>query len=240
MKPLALLFTALGLGVVSQPLLAEVDLNLFESRLNGNEAAVRPLRDFPASAVNQACRRVLTGPARAEVRQRLSAAVEQALPENVSFIQADIEGYQSWSEGAWLHCRGSVQVSDWPANLAGLAVRAAWHYGALKQPEPLRPLLKVALEHPSTTADAVALIASLAPQEQQKAYLESNLAADQLTMPEAMEAVAGIWLGQARWESVMALTERCDSVACRRLGQQAREQKEKEDAEKADDLSSYF
>lgn len=240
MKRIALACALVGLGCISQPTLAATSLNQFDTRYSDGEAAVLPRRDYPDSLAHQACRRVLTGPARIEVRERLAKELELTPPEEVSFIVADITDYRSWQKDKWLHCTGTVTVKNWPQNLSGLAIRVAWHHVGQNQPEPLRPLLKLALEHPTTTADAVALIAHLAPKNQQLKYLDANLEPKQLTMPASIKAVSEIWLEQGRWEEIIRLTERCDTLACRRLQLDAKEQKEIEDAEKMDDLSSYF
>lgn len=240
MKRITLACALVGLGCMSQPTLAGIALNQFDTHYSEGEAAVRPQRDFPDSLLHQACRRVLTGPARLEVRDRLAEKMQLTLPEDTGFIVADITDYRSWIKDKWLHCTGTVTVKDWPQNLAGLAIRVAWYHADQNELEPLRPLLKLALEHSATTADAVALIAHLAPMEQQLNYLDANLKPEQLTMPASIKAVAEIWLQQKRWEEIIRLTERCDTLACRRLQLDAKEQKEIEDAEKVDDLSSYF
>lgn len=238
-----LLTATLGFAGLSLPSIAEVklDLNHFETRLmDEGVAAVRTQRDYPASVLNQACRRTLSQPLRAEVQQRLSSQLDRTIPDDVSFIVADIENYRSWEKDGWLQCSAEVAISDWPRNLAGLAVRAAWHQAEAGERGELRPLLAVALESSHATADAVALIASLAPEQQRAQYLDANLQPTQLTMHRAMLVVGQIWFDSARWNDVLELTKRCDSVSCRRLGIEAQEQKEIEDAEKADDLSSYL
>ena len=240
MKRIALAFALGGLGAFSQPTVADVNLNQFETRYSEGEAAVRPRRDYPDSVVQQACQRALTSPVRSDVRERLEDKLSLTFTRDVGFSDASINDYRSWSKDDWVHCSGTVQVTDWPLNLAGLAIRLAWHYASNDQSEYLRPLLKVALEHPATTADAVALIAHLAPKEQQLSYLDTNLESGKLTMPAAMQSVGEIWFAQGRWADVIRLTRRCDTLDCRRLRLDAEEQKEIEDAEKVDDLSSYF
>ena len=241
MKRIALAFALVGLGALFQPTVADVNLNQFETRYSEGEAAVRPRRDYPDSVVQQACQRALTSPIRSDVRERLEDRLNLTLTRDIGFSDARINNYQSWNKNDWVHCSGTVKVTDWPLNLAGLAIRLAWHYaGGNERSEYLRPLLKVALKHPDTTADAVALIAHLAPKEQQRSYLDTNLESDKLTMPAAMQSVAEIWFEQGRWAEVIRLTRRCDTLDCRRLRLDAEEQKEIEDAEKVDDLSSYF
>jgi len=239
-KRITLITILVGLGTVSQPTMANSTLNQFETRYADGEASVRPKRDYPSSVIQQACRRTLTSPIRSEVRERLEDQLSLTFTPDVGFSVANIENYRSWEKEKWIHCSGTVKVTDWSLNLAGLAIRLAWHYAGKNQPEYLRPLLKVALEHPDTTADAVALIAHLAPEEQQAAYLDNNLEPDKLAMPAAIQSVAQIWFNQARWADVISLTKRCDTLSCRRLRLDAEEQKEIEDAEKVDDLSSYF
>lgn len=240
MKRIALACALVGLGTFSQPTLANADSDQFETRYSEGEAAVRPKRDYPDSVIQQACQRALTSPIRSEVRERLEEKLSLTFTRNVGFSDASINNYRSWEKDKWVHCSGTVKVTDWPLNLAGLAIRLAWHYAGKNQPDYLRPLLKVALEHPDTTADAVALIAHLAPKDQQQSYLGTNLEPEKLTMPAAIESVANIWFEQGQWADVIRLTKRCDTLACRRLRLDAEEQKEMEDAEKVDDLSSYF
>ena len=106
--------------------------------------------------------------------------------------------------------------------------------------EQIKPFLKEALSHSYSSADAVALIAKLAPEEQRLGYLDTNLNDSALIMNAAKYAGSSIWFSDGRWQSVIDLTSSCDSVECRQLKLNAEEQKEREDAEKADDLSSYF
>ncbi|KTG30103.1 hypothetical protein AWR38_10580 [Idiomarina sp. WRN-38] len=231
-----------SLGLLSQLAIASEppELSRFEKEVSDGEARVRTDSKLPSQAWQKACRSALTLPLRAEVRERLSERVGLSVPGEVSFLRADIEKFNSWNESGWLHCTGESQVSDWSLNIAGLSVRAAWFLVEQGELEQIKPFLKEALSHSYSSADAVALIAKLAPEEQRLGYLDTNLNDSALIMNAAKYAVSSIWFSDGRWQSVIDLTSSCDSVECRQLKLNAEEQKEREDAEKADDLSSYF
>ena len=231
-----------SLGLLSQLAIASepTELSRFEKEFSDGEAKVRTDSNLPSLAWQKACRLVLTMPLREQVRERLSERVGSSVPDEVSFLQADIEKFNSWHESGWLHCTGESQVRDWPLNIAGLSVRTAWFLAEQDELEQIKPFLKEALSHSYSSADAVALIAKLAPEQQRLNYLDANLNGKALTMNAAKYAVSSIWFSDGRWQSVIDLTNSCDSVECRQLKLNAEEQKEREDAEKADDLSSYF
>jgi len=225
------------LAIASEP----TDPSRFEKKkLLDDEAKVRTDAKLPSQAWKKACREVLTTPLREQVRVRLNKRVGSNVPDEISFIQAKIDKFDSWNDSGWLHCTGETEVTDWPLNIAALSVRVAWFLAENDELDPIKPFIKEALAHSYSAADAVALIAKLAPEQQRLSYLDANLNSDALTMNSAKYAVASIWFSDSRWQSVIDLTRQCDSVECRGLKLNAEEEKEREDAEKADDLSSYF
>lgn len=218
----------------------DFDLSRFETETLNNAVRVKASGDLPDQAWQKACRAYLSQPARVEVKKRLEQKMAVSVPEPVSFVSAELNNYRSWKESGWLYCQGSTKVTDWPKNLSALAVRAAWHFSDQNEHERIKPFLREALQHPYAAADAVALIAKLAPGPQRLSYLDDNLNEAALTLSRSFQAVASIWLDAGRWQSVINLTSRCNSVGCRKLKFEAEKEKEREDAEKADDLSSYF
>lgn len=230
------------LGLVSQFAVASepTGLSHFEKKLLGGEAKVRTDAKLPSQAWQKACREVLTAPLREEVRMRLIKRVSSSIPDEVSFIQAKIVKFNSWNDSGWLHCTGETEVTDWALNIAALSARTAWFLAENEEFDQIKPFIKEALAHSYSAADAVALIAKLAPERQQLSYLDVNLNNEALTLDAAKHAVSSIWFSDGRWQSVIDLTSQCDLVECRQLKRNAEEEKEQEDAEKADDLSSYF
>lgn len=230
------------LGLLSQPALASEppELSRFEKEVSGNEARVKAEINLPAQAWKKACRVALTMPLREEVKERLSDRVSASVPDEVSFLQATIENFNSWNDSGWLYCTGDAEVRDWSLNIAGLAVRVAWFLAENQRMQKIKPFLKEALSHAYSSADAVALIAKLAPKKQRLSYLDTNLNERALTMSTAKYEVSSIWFSDGRWQSIIDLTSRCDSVKCRQLKINAEEEMERENAEKASDLSSYF
>lgn len=231
-----------SLGLLSQLALASElpELSRFEKEVSGNEARVKTDAELPSQVWQKACRSVLTMPLREKVRERLGERVSATVPDDVSFLQASIDEFNSWNDSGWLHCAGESEIKDWSLNIAGLAVRVAWFLAQNKRFDEIKPYLREALSHTYSSADAVALIAKLAPESQRLNYLDANLNKNALTLNAAKYAVSSIWFSDGRWQSVIDVTSSCDSIECRQLKLNAEEQKEREDAEKADDLSSYF
>ncbi|MCK9238037.1 MAG: hypothetical protein M0Q29_00675 [Thiopseudomonas sp.] len=221
-------------------LYAQTPSSVFEKELLGDSARVTTKKDLPTSAWNIACREALTLPLQQQLREKLAAKLQAKVPEQASFIEAHIDNYRSWSQGTWLHCKADVSIIDEEKNLAALAVRAAWLTDYEQDRKSLNALVKFAMQHPFSSADAVPLIAKLANPEQQLRYLDNNLRVNSLTLTQAQEAVLTIWAKEQRWQAMIDLAQNCNSVECRRWLQQAEQEKEQEDAEKADDLSSYL
>lgn len=231
---------AVALCVPQLSLYAQTSNSVFEKELLGDSARVTTKKDLPTSAWNIACREALTLPLQEQLRETLRARFQAKVPEQASFIEAHIDNYKSWNQGKWLHCKADVSIIDEEKNLAALAVRAAWMTDYEQDKKSLNALVKFAMQHPFSSNDAVVLIAKLANPEQQLRYLDNNLRVNSLTLTQAQEAVLVMWAKEQRWQAMIDLAQNCDSVECRRWLQQAEEKKEQEDAEKADDLSSYL
>ena len=231
---------AVALCVPQLRLYAQTSNSVFEKELLGDSARVTTKKDLPTSAWNIACREALTLPLQEQLRETLRARFQAKVPEQASFIEAHIDNYKSWNQGKWLHCKADVSIIDEEKNLAALAVRAAWMTDYEQDKKSLNALVKFAMQHPFSSNDAVVLIAKLANPEQQLRYLDNNLRVNSLTLTQAQEAVLVMWAKEQRWQAMIDLAQNCDSVECRRWLQQAEEKKEQEDAEKADDLSSYL
>lgn len=231
---------AVALCVPQLSLYAQTASSVFEKELLGDSARVTTKKDLPTSAWNIACREALTVPLQQELRETLAAKLQANVAEQASFIEVQIDNYKSWNQGKWLHCKADVSIIDEEKNLAGLAVRAAWMTDYEQDKKSVNALVKFAMQHPFSSADAVPLIAKLANPEVQLRYLDNNVRVDLLTLTQAQEAVLAIWAKEQRWQAMIDLAQNCDSVECRRWLKQAEEKKEQEDAEKADDLSSYL
>lgn len=231
---------AVALCVPQLSLYAQPTNRVFEQEFLGDSARVTTQQNLPTSAWNISCRDALTIPLKQQLKDTLSARLKVELPEHVSFIDAHIDNYKSWNQDQWLHCKADVSINDEEKNLAALAIRVAWALDPQQQRESLNPLVKHAMQHPFSSADAVALIAKLAKPEQQVSYLDNNLDIDGLTLDQAKYAVLSIWSTQQRWQDMIDLAHRCNSLECQQILRQAEDAKEQEDAEKADDLDSYF
>ncbi|WP_419148678.1 hypothetical protein [Pseudoalteromonas 'SMAR'] len=209
----------------------------FISQVNGEYARVMATKPNAKHALEKACRHALTLPYRNQVREDLAKQLSIKLPEKVSFIQATISDYQQEKQDQWLTCTGKVVTADDDTNLAGLALRAAWKVSSEESKLSLRPLLRVAMNHHSSTSDAVALIAQQSPKNERLPYLDKYLIASELQLDQAKAAVAQIWFNNQRFQQTMELAQRCESIACRKLFLAAQTEYEQRTA---DDLSSYF
>ncbi|ASM52019.1 hypothetical protein PESP_b0463 [Pseudoalteromonas espejiana DSM 9414] len=232
----------LALSLVASPTFdseqtIEQQTAFFKSQANGQYARVIALKSSAKSALEQACRIALTLPQRSIIKNTLAKKLNITLPESVSFIDAEITDYKQEKQQDWLTCTGVVTPAAHDINEAGLAVRAAWQVGSQKDKTNLRPLLQVALNHPTTMSDAVALVADQSPEEQRLSYLDKYLKAGELKLDEAKASVAQTWLVNKRYKQVISLTQQCESIDCKRLNLAAQTEF---DNLPADDLSSYF
>ncbi|WP_372761357.1 hypothetical protein [Pseudoalteromonas sp.] len=209
----------------------------FKSQVNGQYARVKALKSSANNALEHACRNALTLPERHNIKNALANKLNITLPESVSFIDANISEFKQQKQQDWLVCSGVVTPAAADINEAGLAIRAAWYLGSQQDKSNLRALLTIALAHPSTISDAVALVADQSPEAQRLAYLDKHLVVDELKLDAAKAAVAQTWLANKRYKQVIALTQRCESIDCKRLSLAAVAQYEQQTA---DDLSSYF
>lgn len=209
----------------------------FKSQANGQYARVMALKSSAKNALEQACRNALTLPERRIIRNTLAKKLNITLPESVSFIDAEITDYEQEKQQEWLTCTGVVTPAAQDINEAGLVIRAAWQVGSQKDKANLRALLQVALNHPTTMPDAVALAADQSPEEQRLSYLDKYLKASELKLDEARASVAQTWFVNKRYKQVISLTRRCESIDCKRLNLAAQTEF---DNLSADDLSSYF
>ena len=209
----------------------------FKSQANGQYARVMALKSSAKNALEQACRNALTLPERSIIKNTLAKKLNITLSESVSFIEADITGYKQEKQQQWLTCTGIVTPAAHDINEAGLALRAAWQVGSQKDKANLRPLLQVALNHPSTMSDAVALAADQSPEAQRLSYLDKYLEPSELKLDEAKASVAQIWFANERYKQVILLTQQCASINCKRLNLAAQTEF---DNLPVDDLRSYF
>ena len=209
----------------------------FKSQANGQYARVMALKSSAKNALEQACRNALTLPERSIIKSTLANKLNITLPESVSFIEAEVTGYKQEKQQEWLTCTGIVTPAAADINEAGLAIRAAWQVGKQQDKNNLRALLKIAMAHPSTISDAVALVADQSPQSERLAYLDKYLVADELKLDDAKVSVAQVWFKDMRYQQVISLMQQCESIDCKRLGLAAEAEYEQQSA---DDLSSYF
>ncbi|NQZ03527.1 hypothetical protein [Idiomarina sp.] len=215
-------------------------LNRYQQQTTEQGVAVRAESDLPAQVDQKACRLLLSKPQRLALRTELSDTLGFEITDSVSFFAGRIDNEKLWTADGWQHCSGEVVIENKSLNLAALAVRAAWQMrGELEQAQ-LKQLLQVSLSEPYSSADAVTLIAHLAPEPRQFAYLQQNLQADQLTLDVAKQSAAQLYFKQQDYAQTIAIASTCKSIDCQRLRLQAEQQKEKQDAEKAFDLDSYF
>lgn len=237
------LATIFGLAAIgSQSVLAD-ELSLltrYELKPGADAVAVRGKTSLPQQVDQKACRLLLTRPQRQQLRQELAQALGFAIDDNVSYFNGRIDNERLWTADGWQHCSGEVVIEDKPANLAALAVRAAWQMSDQLSQAQLKQLLQLSLANPISSADAVTLIAHLAPPERRFSYLQQNLQAQHLSLDIARFTAASLYYQQQDYDQVLALLAPCNTVDCRQLQAQAEQQKEQQDAEKAFDLDSYF
>lgn len=221
-------------------LLGQPNDSVFKQEFLGDSARVTTSQNIPRSAWAIKCREALGFPLQNQLRQQLEEQLGVVLPEGVSYLEGSVENYQSWNKSKWLHCKGDVSIDDEEKHLAALAVRGAWALANKDDNNALLTLIKYAMQHTFSSADAVVLVAKLASADEQLSYLDQHLDSSALTLDEAKETVLQIWDKEQRWAAIIELAEQCNSLGCRRLSQRAEEKKEQEDAIKANDLSSYF
>ncbi len=235
-----LIFTALA--VCSQWVKASETglLERFEHKLDNKVAAVKAKQSLPQSLQKKACRLLLSQPKRDYLRSQLGQQVGFTINPSVSYFSGAIGDIKLWRDDGWQYCAGQVEFDDYQENLAGLAVRAAWAMRAELSKEQLASLLKLSLQSASASADAVVLIAALAPAAQQFAYLQQNLVPQQLSLDESRFAAAKLYTEQQDYTTALTILEGCTTVACRRLKLLAETEKEQQNVDEARDLGSYF
>jgi hypothetical protein len=69
---------------------------------------------------------------------------------------------------------------------------------------------------------------------------ENQVNSAALLLNNSKAAMANYWLEQGNYKSAIEILARCDSQQCYQLQHKANIQKELQDEETADDLSSYF
>ena len=215
-------------------------LQRYELQPGEGAAAVKGKTDLPQQVDQKACRLLLTEPQRVQLRQQLSEQVGFTISDSVSYFAGRINNERLWTADGWQHCSGDVELADSDASLANLAVRAAWQMRAELTPEQLKPLLQLSLAQPQSSADAVTLIAHLAPAERQFSYLQQNLQPQQLSLDIARYHAADLYNQQQEYRQALAILAPCNSIECRRLRAQTEQKKEQQDAENLYDLDSYF
>lgn len=233
--------TAGLVALATSPALVASDQGFFtQETLSGKHARVKTSHDLPQRTWNQACRSTLLEPLRQQQVRQLEALIDSKLDGYGAFVSASIEGYQSHRSDSWLHCQAdSIEINE-SASLAGTALREAWHGKEHYDGAVLRTLLQVALQSPTTYDDAIVLIATTTAATNQLQFLADNLEPSQLRLPAAIESVFHIWLEHSQFNLVLQYQQSCDTVQCRQLIVDAKHLKEKDDAEKVYDLSSYF
>lgn len=212
----------------------------FISEASDGGAQVIALKALSSGAEQAACRRALTLPKRAEIRAELMTLTSQTIPPPLSFIDASITNYRQTKQKDGLYCVGDISVVDPQYNQAGLALITAWWALDNSDIELLRAMLKVALQHERTQADAVALIASQTDFESGLAYLDKHLDAENLSFSEAKIAVAKIWLEAEKFAAVSELMATCEAPLCQQLLIKAQEAVRQINIEQANDLEDYF
>ena len=205
-----------------------------------NQVRVRTDHDLPLRTWNQACRSALLEPYRLQQVEQLEQRVGVELEGYGAFVSASIEGYSSHRQDGWLQCSATTVQVEEADSLAGTALREAWHGRGHYGRDTLSELLQLTLHHPKTYDDSLVLIATTTDAGNQLQFLEANLDPTQLVLPIALESLFEIWLEHGKFESVIQLEEKCETPNCRQLVTKARNLKEREDAEKKYDLSSYF
>lgn len=205
------------------------------------EATLAVDRQLPDSAWVSLCRKELLRPHIEAVREQLGEQVGFTIEEPAGYFAGEIHDFNVLrQDNTEVRCQGVVIPGDTATNFAGIAVRAAWQMQADLRPEQLKQLLALALGDAVSAADGVALIAKLAPLEQQLSYLEKNLDTQALQLDQARAAVMQIYINGQDYDQALAIATECDAVACRRLIPMALQGKRQHEAEQAKDLSSYF
>lgn len=212
----------------------------FISEASNSSAKVVALKAYSSAALQAACRRALTLPQRAKIRAELMAITSQTIPEPLSFIDANIADYRQKKQENGLYCEGKVNSADAAYNQAGLALTTAWWAAEYGDVELLRTMLKVALQHGRTQADAVALIASQTDFESGLAYLDKHLRPEKLTLNQGKIAVGKIWFKAKKFEAVISLMASCSDPSCQQLLANTEEKLQQIELEQIEDLSSYF
>lgn len=227
-------------GSVKSSNILEQTTAFFVSQAYGDSARVKALKSVPKPALVKACRHALTLPMRREIKTSLASKLNVDLPETIDFIQADITNFKQDYRDPWLVCSGLVTVTEPELNEAGLAIRLAWFSVKNKDNSILRPLIAIAMKHPMTQADAVALVASQSTTPVGSQYLDKYLVPNDLVLTDAKLAVGNIWYQQTKFQQALDLVQTCDDVRCRRLMSKAQIEIDKLEEENADNLDSYF
>ncbi|PYE35155.1 hypothetical protein DFP83_10129 [Idiomarina fontislapidosi] len=215
-------------------------LNRYQQQTTSDGVAVKAEQDLPAQVDQKACRLLLSKPQRLQLKAELSETLGFEIADNVSFFAGRIDNEKLWTADGWQHCSGNVVVENKALNLAALAVRAAWQMQGQLDQTQLKQLLQLSLSESYSSADAVALIAHLAPEPRQFAYLQQNLQPEQLTLDTAKYSAARLYFNQQDYGQSITIASTCESIDCQRLRVQAEQKKEQQDADKAFDLDSYF
>lgn len=213
---------------------------LFAQELHNNGARVTTSHSLPSRVWDQACRNALLVPYRQQQVEMLTDAVDLELTLTAGYVEAMIDGYSSYRDEGWLYCSAQSIEVNVAASQAGTAIRKAWQLRETSHRDPMIALLQVALAHPTTYDDAVALVVTTMEPELQIGFLNSNLEPTNLQLEESFESLFTIWVENQQYDIVLELADSCESPKCRQLGVQARQFKEKQDAETLFDLSSYL
>ncbi len=212
----------------------------FLSQANEQGARVKALKPTAKNSKEPACRRALTLPEQVRLKASLEQKLNLNIPDEVHFIDAEIQNYQQRKKGQWLICTGEVTLKSYEKNEAFLALKLAWHFVKKQQKNQLRNVLSIPLKHSESKNDALALIASQSPANKGLAYSDKHLSPELLRLPESIYAVAKMWFEAQRIDQALSLISGCNTTECKHLKLKIEEALEARENEQADDLGRYF
>ncbi|RYV02383.1 hypothetical protein SOPP22_10035 [Shewanella sp. OPT22] len=212
----------------------------FLSQANEDGARVKLLKSSAKPALEQACRKALTLPQQRTIKTQLAKTLVLDIPDNINFIDAEINNYQQRKIDGWLNCTGTVKVKSVKNNEAFLALKFAWFLVKNKQKDALKKVLQIPLNNAETKADAIVLVAAHSQLSIALNYLDNDLKSKQLKLEVSKVAAAEIWLKAERLEQALSILSNCESGQCSMLRNKILHEMELLESEQADDLSSYF
>lgn len=207
----------------------------------GNTAKVFPLKDnVPAKFWPKACRKALSYPLRVQKQQNLAKELNLSLPETINHATSELTDYREEKISGGLSCSGKVLETEAELGKATLALMNAWWALEQNKKSFLKPLLRISMANATTRNDAIVLIAKQTGGEKGQQIFEHQVNSTALLLNKSKAAMASFWLDQREYASAINILAHCDSQQCYQLQHKANIQKELQDEETADDLSSYF